>query len=180
METERADTAIRVLRVLKTPLTLLALLVLLFVFFRVGYNWLTAPAPPPTVAPCIQMPITDGELRSEQVSVQVLNAGGERGLAADVSRALESDEFNVTITGNYEGDQPPAGTLIIGADPNNPEVQLVAQHFREPELQGDGRIDRSVEVLLGAEYAGMVDDASWEIAYDQPEICLPEIVEATE
>ncbi|MGY4718790.1 LytR C-terminal domain-containing protein [Naumannella huperziae] len=179
MDEPTSDTAIRVLRGLKTPLTLLALLALLFVGFRVGYDWLTAPPPPPEVEPCEPQPVTDGQLKAEQVTVRVFNAGGRRGLAAEVTKALQDKGFVVASTSNYEGDDAgrPAGTMIVGAAPDNPEVQLVAGFFRDAEIVGDGRADRSVEIRVGEKYPGFVDDAANRIDYAEPQICLPQLIQ---
>ncbi|NNG19675.1 LytR C-terminal domain-containing protein [Naumannella sp. ID2617S] len=161
----------RIWRVTRTPLTLLALLALLGFGAKWGYEKVTAPLPPPYVEPCTNTPVTDGQLRSEQITVRVMNAGNKRGKAAEVSQQLKKQGFKVAKVGNAENQQEKSS--VRGAGPDNPEVNLVASQFKGFEKVGDGRVDRSVEVIIGTNYESMIDNAPTTIKVTGNTVCLP-------
>src|SRR5215203_664753 len=91
-------------------------------------------------------------LKSSQVTVKVFNGGSKRGLAGDVGRALRDRGFNVIRTTNTA--EKISKTVIVGADPKNPEVLLVKGFFKGAVVKGDKRVDHTVDVLVGNKYGG--------------------------
>lgn len=161
----------RIWRVVKTPVILLSLLGLVMLAGSWGWAAVTAPLPPPYVKPCVEQPVPDGKLKSEMISVRVLNASNKRGKAAEVSQQLKRQGFKVTRVGNAEDNQE--RSVVIGGSADAPEVQLVAAQFKNFETKGDNRADRTVEVLIGQNYEAMNGDAPIELQIDSPTICLP-------
>ncbi|WP_432558782.1 LytR C-terminal domain-containing protein [Granulicoccus sp. GXG6511] len=162
----------RIWRIAKTPVILLSLLALVAVAWFWGYRAVTAPLPPPYVAPCVEQPVPDGKLKSEMISVRVLNASNKRGKAAEVSQQLKRQGFKVTRVGNADENQ--AKSVVIGGSADSPEVELVAAQFSGFETEGDNRKDRSVEVRIGQNYESMIGDAPTELQIDGTTICLPQ------
>lgn len=161
----------RIWRLAKTPLILLSLLGLVMLAGSWGWAAVTAPLPPPYVKPCVEQPVPDGKLKSEMISVRVLNASNKRGKAAEVSQQLKRQGFKVTRVGNADENQETS--VVVGGSADAPEVALVAAQFRGFETSGDGRKDRTVEVLIGQNYEAMIGDAPTELQIDSPTICLP-------
>lgn len=158
-------------RMAKTPVILLALLVFITFAGFWGYSAMTAPLPPPYVAPCVDRSVPGGTLKSDMVSVRVLNASNKRGKAAEVSQQLKRQGFVVTRVAN--ADQKQSRSAVIGATADAPEVELVAAQFPGFEKVVDGRRDRSVEVRIGQDYEAMIGDAPTELQIDTETICLP-------
>lgn len=156
---------------IKTPVILLALLVLLIVGVRWGLAQLQKPIPEPPPDPCIETPIADGRLQSNQVSVVINNGSELRGKAGEVRQALEAKGFNVVAVGNTP--EPAERTQIIGNDPEAPEVNLVASHVVGAERVGNGQPDHMVEIIIGSNYDGLVADAPDNLEVDTPSLCLP-------
>ncbi|MFX4273915.1 LytR C-terminal domain-containing protein [Propionibacteriaceae bacterium Y1685] len=163
-------TGAAVWRAVRTPLTLLFLLAILAFGAKWGYDNATAPPPPPPPTPCVEQPVQDGKLTSEQVSVNVYNGGKKRGLAGDVAHVLREKGFKILNSGN--ADAPVAETVVVGAAEDNPEVKLVMGFFKDAKFQADGRIERDVDVLLGEKYAGMNGKAATSIKLDAKSVCL--------
>lgn len=161
----------RIWRVARTPLTLLALLALLGFAAKWGYDKVVAPLPPPYVAPCVNMQVQDSTLKSDIVSVRVLNASNKRGKAAEVSQQLKKQGFKVTKVANADGKE--AKSQIRGFAVDAPEVNLVNSQFKGFEKVGDGRADRSVEVIIGDNYDSMIDNAPTSIKVQGNTVCLP-------
>lgn len=155
----------------KTPIILLALLALIFFAARWGYAALTEPPPPPYVEPCVDQPAPDSLVHSKMVTVRVLNASNKRGKAAEVSQQLKRQGFNVTRVGNANANQEKS--MIVGFAADSPEVELVSHQFKGFETVGDGRVDHSVEVLIGQDYDAMIGDAPVELKIDGTTVCLP-------
>lgn len=161
----------RIWRVAKTPVILLALLLFITLAGFWGYSAMTAPLPPPYVAPCVDRSVPGGTLKSDMVSVRVLNASNKRGKAAEVSQQLKRQGFVVTRVAN--ADQNQSKSAVIGAAVDAPEVELVAAQFPGYEKVADGRRDRSVEVRIGRDYEAMIGDAPTESQIGTESICLP-------
>lgn len=163
----------RIWRIAKTPVILLALLLFVFLAGRWGYAAMTAPLPPPYVEPCVDTPAPDGVVKSDMVSVKVLNASNKRGKAAEVSQQLKRQSFRVTTVGNADENQEKS--VVVGFAADSPEVELVHQQFKGFEKVGDGRRDHSVEVRIGQNYDAMIGDAPTEIKIDGETVCLPRV-----
>ena len=164
----------------RTPLVLLALVGL--VALGAVWGWKEVVKPPPGALPdaCVVQPVTDGKLRSEQVTVEVHNSGSKRGLAGQVATALEKQDFVVAQIGNAEGLQA-LDVVVLGAAVDAPEVQLVAAQFVEAEVRAEpARLaDHRVLVVLGDGFAGMKGDAAATIGVDAETVCLPALPTAS-
>lgn len=145
----------RIFDTVKTPITLLALLGILVIGAWYGYKAVTAPAPTDPPVPCHS--IGAGVLKSNQVTVTVLNGGTKRGLARDVAANLRNKGFVTRPSRNSE--ERVGQTIVKGARADAPEVMLVAAFFKQPKVVADNRIDGTVDVLVGNEYTGMNMDA---------------------
>jgi hypothetical protein len=163
----------KVLRAISTPLTLLILLGILGYGAWWGYKTVTAEVPPPPATPCVTMGIED--LTPASVTVNVYNGGDLRGLASSIGKALREGGFIVGTVGNT--DTRVRATVIVGASRYSPEVTLVASWFVDPEIMEDGRIDHTVDVLVGNEYdqgSGMVENPPTSVPVTSGNVCLPE------
>lgn len=160
----------RYVRLFGTPITLLVLIGILIFGARWGYKNVVAPAPPPPLVPCTNQNVGKA-LKVSQVTVKVYNGGTKAGLASTVAAQLRAVGFNVSKTGNTEVEVNQ--TQIIGADADNPEVKLVAGFFKGAQVKGDGRVDHSVEVLVGNKVTGFNRSAPTSIQVDNPTVCLP-------
>jgi LytR cell envelope-related transcriptional attenuator len=161
----------RIFRIVRTPITLLLLLGVLCYAAWWGYTNVLRPIPPTPAAPCVDQSVSKGQLRSSQVTVRVYNGGNKRGLAGDVGRALRERGFNVIRTANTA--EKISKTVIVGADPKNPEVLLVKRFFKDATVEGDNRVDRSVDVLVGNRYGGFNKNAKTTYPVKTRTVCLP-------
>lgn len=159
---------------LRTPVILLALVAL--VVLGALWGWQQVIKPPAVTLPddCVVQPVTDGQLRSDQVTVEVHNSGSRRGLAGEVGTLLEQKAFVVGEVGNAEEIRA-TDVVVVGADAEAPEVRLVASQFANPEVRAEpGRLaDHRVVVVLGDEFSGMQADAAATVAVEAETICLP-------
>lgn len=162
----------RVFRIVRVPITLLVLLCVLSYGAWWGYTNVIADIPPAPPAPCVQQPVRNQALQTNQVTVSVYNGGNRRGLAGDVARALRESGFKVAVTDNTETNVNT--TVIVGAGAKNPEVLLVQSFLKGAKVQVDKtRVDRSVDVLVGNGYSGFNGKAKRTIAVKAPSVCLP-------
>lgn len=168
--------ASRTWQMVKTPVILLSLLVVLIVGAKWGLDQVRRPIPGPPVAPCVDTPIADGKLKADQVSVRVLNGSDLRGKAGEVAQALKAKGFRVVQVSNTP--EPAPKTQVIGFAPDNPEVNLVAEHVVGAERVGNNAADHMVEVIIGADYNGLNPDGPTSLEVPAPSICLPEAKEA--
>lgn len=161
----------RIFRMVRTPLTLLILLGVLCYGAWWGYTNILKPVPKAPPTPCVDQSVDKGQLRTDQVVVRVYNGGDRKGLAGDVGRALRERGFRVSrVTNTAENI---SRTVIIGANETNPEVLLVKGFFKDADVRSDGRVDHSVDVLVGNKYAGFVKNAPKTIAVSTETVCLP-------
>lgn len=94
-----------------------------------------------------------------QVPVRVLNGTTFRGLANAVSEELKNRQFNVVITGNYTpSSKVERTTIYFGEQAINPAYTLAA-NFTDAQLVMDDRTDRLVDVVLGATFNDLRDEA---------------------
>lgn len=159
-------------RLAKTPIILLALVIILALAGKWGYEQVLAPVPE-KVEPCVEQRLENQTLNARSVTVRIRNASDFHGKASDVSQALKNKGFGVTGIGN--ADAKLEKTTIYGHAADDPEVKLVADNFKVKEIVGDGRIDHSVEVHIGADYPkdeGMNADAPNTIKTNSDTICL--------
>jgi hypothetical protein len=161
----------RVFRMVRTPITLLVLLGVLCYGAWWGYTNVIKPAPPIPPTPCVNQRVSQGELKSSQVVVNVYNGGTKKGLAGDVGRSLRSRGFRVTKTSNTG--QKITKTVILGAGAKNPEVLLVKGFFKDAQVKVDKRPDHTVDVLVGNDYGGFNKKAKDSLRVKTRTVCLP-------
>ena len=161
----------RVLRVVRTPLTLLVFLGVLLYAAWWGYNNIIQPVPKQQAAPCVDQTLTKGQLKSSQVTLRVFNGGDRKGLAGDVGRALRDKGFKVLQTRNTV--EKIQKTVIVGASAKDPEVLFVQSFLKDSIIRADGRVDHSVDVLVGNRYGGFNKDAKTTYAVKTGTVCLP-------
>lgn len=161
----------RVIAVIKTPLTLLVLVGLLVFGGWWGMKALTTPLPSPPPTPCVSRDV-GAYLTSENVTVNVYNGGNQRGLAGEVAAALQDKHFIISKVDNSKDRND--HTIIKGASKDAPEVKLVAGFFNGATIQEDGRVDHTVDVYVGAEWAAdsIKLDAPTQIPVPG-KVCLP-------
>jgi len=162
----------KVMRLLSTPVTLIILLGLLAGGVVWGYKAVTARVAGPPPPPCVTVPMT--ELTTASVTVNVYNSGDQRGLAGRVADTLRQGGFLIGTVDN--ADTKVLTILIVGAAADNPEVQLVASWFVNPEIQADGRPDHTVDIYVGNSYDetnAMVPDPPASLQISSGEVCLP-------
>jgi hypothetical protein len=157
--------------VARTPITLLVLLSVLLYGAYWGYQNIIKPIPALPPEPCVVQNLPNGELKTTQVVVRVYNGGDRKGLAADVGRSLRTKGFRVTLTTNTV--EKIQKTVIVGADVNNPEVKFVKTFFKQSIVRSDGRVDRTVDVLVGNKYGGFDKKAKTTYQVDTDTVCLP-------
>lgn len=167
-------------RTVRTPVILLVLVAL--VVLGALWAWREVLKPPPAALPdpCVTQPVSDGMLRSQQVTVEVQNSGSKRGLAGQVATALEEQGFVVDDVGNAD-DVRAQDVAVLGVAVDTPEVKLVAAQFPNAEVRAEPQrlADHRVLVVLGDEFAGMQEDAAAAIEVDTDKVCLPALPSAS-
>ncbi len=157
-------------RTILTPIILVFLLLLLIMSAYWGFKEVTRAAPSPTPDPCVNQKVGKA-LTPQLVQVRVLNGGYTTGLAGKVSAALRKQGFQVDKPGNT--DERVKQTIIVGASKDAPEVQLVAGYFKAAVVRGDQRVDHTVDVLVGTNYAGFNAAAPKQVPVPGETACLP-------
>ncbi|MCL2490712.1 MAG: LytR C-terminal domain-containing protein [Propionibacteriaceae bacterium] len=161
----------------RTAALLTAMVVVLLATGLAGFHALTS-QPKVEQTPCATQTVT-GSISTTDVGVRVYNyQGGTVGLATSLGGKLADAGFKVTYIGNIPPKQDvPASTTIVGGKADDPEVQLVSGFFPDSITQADGRTDHSVDVLIGATWAGFdtsfKGDAPPHVYVSKATICPP-------
>jgi len=155
-------------RVLVTSVVLLVLLAVFGYGVWWGYAQVSAPGPTPTPTACVPTNV-GAKLTPNKVTVRVLNGGTVGGLARSTNRYLQAFGFNVITVGNTSARI--ATTTVVGNSATSPEVKLVMGFFPGAKAQGDGRVDHTVDVLLGAAY-NQLSKPPTSVPVSGP-VCLP-------
>jgi len=134
-----------------------------------GFQQLISPLKP--TAPSCDATTVIGQLSSDQVSVNVFNGGTTNGLAGKLQTQLKGKGFNVLSIGNYS--DTVLTTTIIGGTADAPEVTLVAGFFPDADITADGRLDHTVDVLVGDSFAGINNKAPAKIDVASAVLCSP-------
>lgn len=163
----------RVVSVLKTPVTLI--LLILFVFFagRWAYGAVTTPIPKRPPEACVIQQIGP-TLKPEHVYVRVLNGTENSGLAKRLGALLSADGFKVQRRVNADRTDYEK-SLVVGHSETSPEVVLVRAAFKDIAFQADGRVDRTVDVIIGKEQPVLADPAPTGVPLPDGTACLPKI-----
>ncbi len=92
----------------------------------------------------------------EEVSVEVVNATDIQGLADEVSEGLTSEGFQVTGTGNPEGDVPDQTTVYYGAG-NEDQAEAVADKAANATTEEHPSLTDEVQLVLSNDWDGFSD-----------------------
>jgi hypothetical protein len=106
--------------------------------------------PPPPCPPDGAVP-----LAYDQVTVSVYNASDRTGLAGTTADVFAARGFAIGSTGNYPASIPLPVEVFFGQS-GVAAAYTVAGQLLEPRLVLDTREDASVDVVLGADFAGMI------------------------
>lgn len=159
----------RAWRTFAPPIILLILVCLLV--YGTWWGWKQVTRPPADIPepPCVTT--SASVLKSSQVTVQVFNTGTTPGRAGQITEQLKNKGF---ITKSAQNAEPPVNqTTIVGGNPKEPAVALVAGFFPESKVQADDRTDGTVDVLVGDNFAGFKDDAPTQLDVPGGSVCLP-------
>ncbi|WP_020574888.1 LytR C-terminal domain-containing protein [Actinopolymorpha alba] len=179
MATWDEDTGERYLRRrrrrIRGPLTLLVLVGI--VSGAAWYGWDSvlnvAPAPGPTQVCSTPGPNAKQRITAQTVAINVYNAGRVAGLADRTAAELRQRGFTVRKVGNAPKGAKVAVVEIRGRAKNAPEVILLARQFSGEKIEADGRSDVSVDLIIGADFHGLVDKAPSAMDVDTPvPICV--------
>jgi hypothetical protein len=132
-----------------------------------GYKALTDPLP--KAPSCIPQSVGTA-LTSSMVTVRVYNAGTTAGLAKNISAQLTDKGFTIGYTGNTS--EQVDTTTVIAANADDPQAVLVAGFFPDAVVQGDGRSDQTVDVLLPTN-ATFNENAPTQLDAPGTVICVP-------
>ena len=163
----------RVSRALKTPVTLLVLLAFVGLAARWGWDAALAPIPPRPPAPCVVRQVGP-QLLPEHVSVQIYNGSATNGAARRLAAILRADGFRVVKTTNADRDDYEA-SQVVGHSEDSPEVVLVRQAFEGIAFRADGRVDRTVDVLIGNQGVSPLEAPSFDVPLADGTACLPQV-----
>ncbi|WP_330234320.1 LCP family protein [Nocardia sp. NBC_00508] len=89
-----------------------------------------------------------------KMTVNVYNAGGVGGLAAEVAQALSAKGFRQGEVSNYIGGRA-TSSRVLAADPSSPKAQAVATALGGLSIVADPALSPdSVSVVLASDYSG--------------------------
>lgn len=162
----------KLVRALKTPVTMLILLA----FVALAGNWAlkaaTDPVPPRPPDPCVMIQVGEA-LTPEMVTLRVFNGTETNGLAKRYAAILRADGFiRVVKIGNTEKPDV-ARSRLVGFRADSPEVVLVRKAFKDIEVVEDARVDHSVDLVIGTEFAGWSEQPDLRVPVPGGEVCLP-------
>ncbi|MDR1852593.1 MAG: LytR C-terminal domain-containing protein [Propionibacteriaceae bacterium] len=145
-----------------------------------GVSWgLEAVKNAPT-GPVVKCEMTDvgDTLEPVEVSFIVVNAGAADGEARRLDTDLRSYKFHNYAQASNSEEKSLDPITLIGNSPDSPEVQLLAQFFKDPVIKGDGRESHIVEIQLGKGWDFKKDyiqnPPTQSISVSGP-VCLPKV-----
>jgi hypothetical protein len=95
-------------------------------------------------------------VRATSFRVNVFNAGGISGQAADVLASLHNQGFQEGVAANPPSKVTASNVSILTPSPNSPIAQLVAKQFKGKVLLTPGpNLAVGVDVVIGANFVGM-------------------------
>lgn len=160
-----------VIRRLKTPVTLLILVLFVFLAGRWGLDAARDPIPPRPTEPCVVKEVGP-VLKPEHVYVMVYNGSQRDGVAKRLGSILSADGFKVYKRVNADRDDYPT-SFVRGHSEDAPEVVLVRQAFEGIAFEADGRVDRSVDVVIGAQAPTPHPNPEFGVPLPDGKACLP-------
>lgn len=167
----------QVVRALKTPVTMLLLLAFVALVAKWAFAAATNPVPPQPPDPCVVTKVGP-TLTPDRVYVRVLNGTETNGLAKRVGATLSADGFKVIKRANADTSDKPK-TQIVGFSKDSPEVVLVRQAMNNAEIVEDGRVDHTVDVVIGKDFNGLPAHPQLGVPLPNGEACLPQITTVT-
>lgn len=160
----------RIFRLIATPVILLALLGVLIWGATWGWRELTAPFPSPSPTPCVVKPLET--LQPKNIRVNIMNGGFTTGLARQEATRLTNAGFQILHTTNT--DEAVRGTVIRGNQTQNPEMlEMTASFYKNATIENDGRVDGSIDVLIGTDFAGKGEKPIKKMKVESGEVCVP-------
>ncbi len=163
----------QVVRALKTPVTLLILVALVYAAAQWGLEQARKPIPPRPPDPCVVREVGP-TLMPEHVYVMVYNGSKHDGVAKRLGQILSADGFKVYKRTNADRDDY-VQSVVRGHSEDAPEVVLVRQAFENIAFEADGRIDRSVDVIIGEEQPAPVAAPQFGVPLPDGTACLPDL-----
>ncbi len=166
-------SAQKVIRAIKTPITLIALLAFVGWTAQWALGAARAPIPPRPPEPCVVTQVGE-QLTPDRVFVRVLNGTETSGLAKRLAAFLRADGFRTYKTANT--DEPNAEiSEVVGHSEDSPEVILVRQAFVDIPFRADGRVDRTVDVIIGTTQPVPNPNPEFNAPLADGTACLPQI-----
>ena len=117
------------------------------------------PAPAPTTTPKpAQLTVT--ALSPYSISLRVLNGTGTSGIAAETANDLAN--FGFQINGVADASENRTDTVVRYATGEREAAATIAQMFPGASIQADSTVSSGIEVILGSDFSGALDDAPTE------------------
>jgi hypothetical protein len=150
----------------KTPVTLLVLLVLLLGGALYGWQTIISPAtednagntsqPPPDTCENVQQFHRGQLIRSDDIVVNVYNAGSIANLAETTLEKLKHRGFQSGVFDNAPSRVSASNVTIITQGKLSPQVRLVAKQFKgEIRFAKGAPIDTGIDVVVGDDFKGI-------------------------
>jgi len=154
----------------KTPITLLVLTGILLGAAYYGWSSLTEPveAPETSGAPVVETPrcstvkkFSEGQsIASEDVIVNVFNAGSTPGLATETLDSLVNKGFERGAADNAPADFTATNVTIVAEKRSDPAVRLVAMQFQGAvEFAAGPNLAPGVDVVVGDDFLSVNSQA---------------------
>ncbi|GAB3399833.1 LytR C-terminal domain-containing protein [Flindersiella endophytica] len=155
-DTEYRAPQVRKRRRIRGPITLLLLLGLLSGAAYFGWNAVVEGRQDEATQVC-NTPSADGRQRiaSNQVVVNVFNAGKVQGLAGQTADQLRKRGFRIGKVATEESEVRVDKVLVRGRALEAPEVQLVLAQLEGERPVADNRTDSSVDIVVGDGFKGL-------------------------
>lgn len=186
----------------RAPITLAVLVLILLGAAYYGWQTVLAPAesssgsgPTTTTTPSTHRPTTP---RTTQVCVRhkkwtkgevvgassflvnVYNAGGVSGQAAEVLSALGARGFRTGVAANPPHHVKATNVSILTSTPNAPRVLLVKEQFKGPvQLVPGPELATGIDVIIGSEFVGMQSSAPTEYTLPKDTLVCTKFVTRT-
>ncbi len=165
----------------KTPVTLLLLVVLCVAGTIYGWRLLTEDAPPLDAGSarpdCSDRQLDSGsKLKSNQVQVNVYNAGSISGLAGETMRLLTRREFIAGVVDDAPANTKAQNVVVLDPEPKSASVELVAAQFKGDVVVRKRADDLSdgIDVIVGDGFQGIDPQAKTTLAVQRnTDVCVP-------
>lgn len=167
----------------RSAATLTVLCLILVVFLVWGWNAATAPLPglggdsatEDDGPVCTPREVKKGEkVRTVDVTVSILNATAQDGLARKTMRQFTARGFGDGELGNAPLEHDILGVAIVTPDPSSPAVRLVASYLgTKPRIIEGEQLALGVVVVIGEDFEKLRRGASAVTASRDSQICSP-------